>query len=209
MPGLRSMIRYCPVPSVTADRVFSIRTGLETSTVTPGRTAPDASRMVPVSDPCANTGAASSRTPRTNRPFVAIRIRSAPFQTASEHYARKYWSVKVYRAARMDLLGAGQNVGSRLTVRPTVPPRATVSPIRARDVAIVRTAVGAHRRLRDLHRTQHARPPVAGRRRAGPARRIPPEQHTVRSVAVGVLRRFHGRRAARGTVDRSRGPGAR
>jgi hypothetical protein len=37
------MMRYCPVPSVTAERVFSISAGLDASTVTPGSTAPDAS----------------------------------------------------------------------------------------------------------------------------------------------------------------------
>jgi len=42
-PGLKSWIRNCPVPSVTAVRVFSMSTGLEASTVTPGSTAPEAS----------------------------------------------------------------------------------------------------------------------------------------------------------------------
>ena len=35
MPGFRSMIRYCPVPSVMADFVFSISAGLLASTATP------------------------------------------------------------------------------------------------------------------------------------------------------------------------------
>ena len=43
VPGRRFSIRYCPVPSVTAERVFSISAGLAASTVTPGRTAPDVS----------------------------------------------------------------------------------------------------------------------------------------------------------------------
>src|SRR5437764_11546303 len=47
------MIRYWPVSSVTAVRVFSIRTGLAASTVTPGRTAPDASFTTPAMDACA------------------------------------------------------------------------------------------------------------------------------------------------------------
>src|SRR5688572_1758670 len=41
------MIRYCPDPSVTTDRTFSINAGLLASTVTPGSTAPDASRTTP------------------------------------------------------------------------------------------------------------------------------------------------------------------
>src|SRR5687767_4868631 len=44
------MIRYCPLPSVTTVRTFSINTGLVTSTVTPGSTAPDASRTTPAID---------------------------------------------------------------------------------------------------------------------------------------------------------------
>ena len=41
-------MRYCPVPSVTTDRTFSVKAELEASTDTPGSTAPDASFTVPV-----------------------------------------------------------------------------------------------------------------------------------------------------------------
>ncbi len=47
MPGCRLSMRYCPVASVVAVRIFSISTGLEASTVTPGSTAPDVSLTVP------------------------------------------------------------------------------------------------------------------------------------------------------------------
>jgi len=47
VPGSRLSMRYCPVASVVADLVFSISTGLEASTVTPGNTAPEASLTVP------------------------------------------------------------------------------------------------------------------------------------------------------------------
>ncbi len=40
-------MRYWPLPSVTAVRTFSISVGLAASTVTPGRTAPDASFTTP------------------------------------------------------------------------------------------------------------------------------------------------------------------
>jgi hypothetical protein len=53
LPGSRLMMRYCPVPSVTAERVFSMRTGLAASTVTPGSTAPEASLITPLIDACA------------------------------------------------------------------------------------------------------------------------------------------------------------
>jgi hypothetical protein len=45
-------MRYCPVPSVTTVRVFSISAGLEASTVTPGTPA-EASRTTPVIAACA------------------------------------------------------------------------------------------------------------------------------------------------------------
>ena len=38
---------YRPSPSVTAERLFSMSTGLEASTVTPGSTAPDVSFTIP------------------------------------------------------------------------------------------------------------------------------------------------------------------
>ena len=49
-PGRRSTIWYWPAPSVTAERTFSISTGLAASTVTPGSTAPEASFTVPAID---------------------------------------------------------------------------------------------------------------------------------------------------------------
>src|SRR5262245_12694982 len=57
MPGRRSTTRYCPVASVVTVRTFSIRTGLATSTVTPGSTAPDVSLTRPVTAPCARAAA--------------------------------------------------------------------------------------------------------------------------------------------------------
>src|SRR6185295_11636817 len=57
-------MRYWPAPSVTALRTFSIRAGLAASTVTPGRTAPDASFTTPAMAPlelCADAVVAASR----------------------------------------------------------------------------------------------------------------------------------------------------
>ena len=61
VPGLRSTIRYWPVPSVTTDRTRSISAGLAASTVTPGSTAPDVSFAVPVMVAWAQTMAGSMR----------------------------------------------------------------------------------------------------------------------------------------------------
>src|SRR2546425_969650 len=60
VPGLISTIRYCPVPSVTTDRTFSIRDALDASTVTPGNTAPDVSFTTPVMLACAQAAAGTS-----------------------------------------------------------------------------------------------------------------------------------------------------
>ena len=53
-------MRYCPVPSLTAARTFSIRAGLDASTVTPGSTAPDVSFTVPAMVACAHTTAGAT-----------------------------------------------------------------------------------------------------------------------------------------------------
>ncbi len=53
VPGLRSTIRYVPVPSVDTDRTFSMRAGLAASIVTPGSTPPCASFTTPAIDACA------------------------------------------------------------------------------------------------------------------------------------------------------------
>jgi hypothetical protein len=48
VPGLRSSIEYWPTPLLTTVRTFSIRAGLEASTVTPGQ---HRARGVPVAVP--------------------------------------------------------------------------------------------------------------------------------------------------------------
>src|SRR6266853_4241282 len=63
VPGRRSVTRYWPVPSLTTVRVFSMSAGLEISTLTPGRTAAEASRTTPAIVACANTRLGSSRIP--------------------------------------------------------------------------------------------------------------------------------------------------
>src|SRR4051812_35615907 len=54
---MSSTMRYSPRSSVTALRTFSIRTGLDASTVTPGKTAPEVSVTTPerlaALNPCA------------------------------------------------------------------------------------------------------------------------------------------------------------
>src|SRR5262245_61116794 len=75
VPGFRSMMRYWPVPSVTTERTFSINAGLAASTVTPGSTAPDASRTVPVRVPWANTVEGSNvRAASHRKHFTALHM---------------------------------------------------------------------------------------------------------------------------------------
>src|SRR5436190_18689512 len=77
VPGRRSTIRYWPVPSETAERVFSMRAGLATSTVTPGRTAPDVSFTTPVIDACANARV-GNRTRHAKMPNVLTALITLP-----------------------------------------------------------------------------------------------------------------------------------
>src|SRR5580765_2371926 len=75
MPGRRSTRRYAPLPSVTTDRVFSMRAGLAASTVTPGSTAPDESLTLPARPACANTTEGRTSTQeRTAKPIANLRI---------------------------------------------------------------------------------------------------------------------------------------
>src|SRR4051812_1295001 len=79
VPGRRSMMRYWPEPSVTADLVFSISAGLDASTVTPGRTAPDASLTVPVRAACAKARVGSNTiAAATASRFTTPYIKSTP-----------------------------------------------------------------------------------------------------------------------------------
>src|SRR5262245_25108473 len=58
-------MRYCPLPSVITDRTFSVSTGLDASTDTPGRTAPDASFTTPAIVACACCAYSTAGTKRT------------------------------------------------------------------------------------------------------------------------------------------------
>src|SRR6185295_2023900 len=96
MPGCRSMIRYCPDPSVVADRVFSISAGLAASTTTPGSTAPEGSWTVPVRMACAKTVPGRSRTARNARHFADLHIADASF----EHRLRRLGRLERVDGAR-------------------------------------------------------------------------------------------------------------
>src|SRR5687768_13547689 len=90
------MMRHWPEPSLTADRVFSMSTSLDASTVTPGITLPDASRIVPVSVACANTDAGNSRTTAAHTHLNAGRIRILSrgvdlFPTARQQQRPRCW----------------------------------------------------------------------------------------------------------------------
>src|SRR5262249_51609215 len=71
------MILYWPSPSVTTVRTFSMRAGLAASTVTPGKTAPVASRttpaMAPVVADCADVPAGASSKPAKMRNTAMVR----------------------------------------------------------------------------------------------------------------------------------------
>ena len=91
MPGLRSTILYCPVLSVTTERVFSISAGLDASTVTPGSTAPEVSLTISPNGPL---GVRRRRQQAARRP-----LRPAP---VSDHTYRRFscWATGVERTCR-------------------------------------------------------------------------------------------------------------
>src|SRR5437762_8326650 len=67
---------YRPSPSVTTERTFSIRAGLAASTVTPGITAPDASRTTPEIPAacCADALEGNESTPASIATATLVRI---------------------------------------------------------------------------------------------------------------------------------------
>ena len=73
-------MRYWPVPSVIDDRTFSISTELDASTVTPGRTAPEASLTVPVIEDWARANA-GTKTVNVRR----IHVLREPMQGIAAH----------------------------------------------------------------------------------------------------------------------------
>src|SRR5262245_60418438 len=75
VPGFRSTIRYWPVPSVTTVRDFSMSAGLDASTLTPGRIAPDESLTIPATAGWENAGAErTSSAVMTRDPIARTRI---------------------------------------------------------------------------------------------------------------------------------------
>ena len=78
------MIRYCPDPSVTAERTFSIRAELLASTVTPGNTLPDGSRTTPANVVCACAKAGRTRNARrSNERDIDLTETPLPHESAS------------------------------------------------------------------------------------------------------------------------------
>src|SRR5881397_2143797 len=93
------MILYCPEPSVTTVRTFSISAGLAASTVTPGSTAPVVSLTTPAIEPvdadCPWALPATSRNPVTTtmngmpEPFIG----TSPFRGDDAKPALLYFAV--------------------------------------------------------------------------------------------------------------------
>src|SRR5687768_13139795 len=102
VPTGRFVIRYCPSAFVVAARTFSISAGLETSTSTPGITAPDVSRTVPViwpvlSPACASAAAGTNASTAAINHAILMALRitlsSSPRHlvhrpSAADHHAR-------------------------------------------------------------------------------------------------------------------------
>src|SRR5688572_3211328 len=83
-------MRNWPAPSVTATRTFSMSAGLEASTVTPGSTAPELSRTLPVRVACANPATGNRITnERSPRALARSRMKCLSLEAASRVVRRR------------------------------------------------------------------------------------------------------------------------
>src|SRR4030095_7941293 len=96
-------MRYCPASSVSAVRTFSMRAGLEASTVTPGSTPPDSSLTVPVRVPCAQTSDGKRVTATRNKTGIDALRMVSPFELPSE-FPDDAWSCFDVQLARIQRL---------------------------------------------------------------------------------------------------------
>src|SRR5688572_17605897 len=78
-PGTRERMRYWPESLVTVVRCFSMRAGLDASTVTPGNTPPEASLTTPAISAwaCAKVGTISANSAHTHKLDIPIRCTTA------------------------------------------------------------------------------------------------------------------------------------
>src|SRR5437762_12124749 len=92
-------MRYWPVPSVTDERTFSISTGLDASTVTPGRIAPETSLTLPVIVDWAYARA-GSRTMRASAPqsLFIPRLHTRSFLNLTENMRQSYVALDASQA---------------------------------------------------------------------------------------------------------------
>jgi hypothetical protein len=99
-PGLSDKILYWPWPSVTAERVLSISTGLDTSTVTPGRTPSsavfhDAGNRAEIALTDGDSGS-SANTSAASRITLLIRsVLMLPPQTTTFEFPRE-WGARTH-----------------------------------------------------------------------------------------------------------------
>src|SRR5438093_336253 len=114
-------MRYCPVPSLTTVRVFSISTGLDASTLTPGSTAADASRMTPVIVACANARLGSSRIPATAAMTFTTRCMTNLLESIGLEPVLDRELHDAWRAGRCDLAERREVVQSGRRLSPLEP----------------------------------------------------------------------------------------
>src|SRR5262252_1946612 len=108
MPGFRSTMRYWPVPSVTTVRDFSMSTGLDASTLTPGITAPEASLTMPAIAGWDNAGADRKRRRTMTAEPVARARMGGLLSRASRDAARRL--IMCWRRQReRDQVGMGRH----------------------------------------------------------------------------------------------------
>src|ERR1043166_1057089 len=95
-------MRYCPVASEIAVRVFSISTGLAASTVTPGSTAPDASFTVPARATWAYAAAGRSTAAAAAAMILTIERMSTSSNELAMTHRRRNQGVQPYFIQQAD-----------------------------------------------------------------------------------------------------------
>src|SRR5438093_1158325 len=151
-------MRYCPVPSLTTVRVFSISTGLDASTLTPGSTAADASRMTPVIVACANARLGSSRIPATAAMTFTTRCMTNLLELIGLEPVLDRELHDAWRAGRCDLAERREVVQSGRRLSP-LEPIERVEGIDA-DLDILRAQYPYHSRQREIEAAR-SHPPDA------------------------------------------------
>ena len=183
-PGLRSMMRYCPAPSVMTLRTRSMSAGLVASTVTPGSVAPVVSRTTPAMAACARAADGSTNVATDAATRLKRRRRMDPPSTANRDADDFQDRATDERGPMLRLAAASGNPAFRGYTRAVVS-----GPSRSLDDA-------AHTRMVDLPWRRRHRNGASGRR-SGRLDRASRRAHLLQGRRAGALQPMRRMSSAR------------